>query len=52
MYLIYTYGTVNASMLKERLESLDFKISDPRQIGPTIGAHIGPEAFGVIYLEK
>ena len=52
MYLIYTYGTVNAFMLKERLESLDFKISDPHQIGPTIGAHIGPEAFGVIYLEK
>ena len=52
MYLIYTYGTVNASMLKERLESLDFKVSEQRQIGPTIGAHVGPEAFGIIYLEK
>ena len=40
------------SMLKERLESLDFKVSEPRQIGPTIGAHVGPEAFGIIYLEK
>lgn len=52
IYLIYTYGTVNASLLKERLESLDFKVSDPRQIGPAIGAHVGPEAFGIIYLEK
>ena len=52
IYLIYTYGTVNASLLKERLESLNFNVSDPRQIGPAIGAHVGPEAFGIIYLEK
>lgn len=52
IYLIYTYGTVNVSLLKERLESLNFNVSDPRQIGPAIGAHVGPEAFGIIYLEK
>lgn len=52
MYLIYTYGTVNASSLQERLTSLDFKVTEPTQIGPTIGSHVGPEAFGIIYIEK
>lgn len=52
MYLIYTYGTNNADRMKERLDSLDCSITETLQIGPTIGSHVGPEAFGIIYVEQ
>lgn len=52
MYLIYTYGTNNADRMKERLDSLDYSITETLQIGPTIGSHVGPEAFGIIYVEQ
>lgn len=52
MYLIYTHGTENCHKLNERLISAGYTIDDTLQIGSTIGAHVGPGTFGVIYIAK
>lgn len=52
IYPIYSYGTVNCQRFEEHLKSEHYPIEKRRQIGPTIGTHIGPEAFGVIFVSK
>lgn len=52
IYPIYSYGTVNCERFEEHLKAENFSIEERRQIGPTIGTHIGPEAFGVIFVSK
>lgn len=52
IYSIYSYGTENCEKLEQRLEKDGYKFSDRLQIGPTIGTHIGSEAFGVIFVTK
>lgn len=49
-YVIYTYGQNNVNKLKDKLNSINFEIADTMQIGSTIGSHVGPEAFGIIYV--
>lgn len=51
-YMLYTYGTDNMYKMKDRLNQAGFIESDILQIGSTIGSHVGPEAFGVIFVEK
>ena len=50
MYAIYSYGTENCSKFQDRLVKEGYAIADRLQIGPVIGAHIGPEAFGVVFV--
>lgn len=50
MYAIYSYGTENCSRFQDRLVKEGYAIADRLQIGPVIGAHIGPEAFGVVFV--
>lgn len=49
-YTLYTYGTDNCQLLESKLEASDLHPTERVQIGPTIGSHVGPEAFGVIYV--
>lgn len=52
VYSIYSYGTDNCAKFEEKLEQEGCRISKRLQIGPTIGSHIGPEAFGIIFVTK
>ena len=50
IYTVYTKGEENTLKLEEKLE--DIKIDDRIQIGPTIGAHVGLGAYGIVFIEK
>lgn len=52
LYTVYAYGSENTEKLEEKLLKEGYTISARLQLGSTIGAHVGPGAFGVIYVEK
>lgn len=52
IYTIYSYGTENCEKLEVRLSENNYKFAERLQIGPTIGSHIGPGAFGVVFVIK
>lgn len=52
VYSLYSYGTENCIKLEEKYALDGVKPDERVQIGATIGAHIGPGAFGLIYVEK
>ena len=49
---IYSYGTKSCEKMEERLADQGITLMDRRQIGFVIGSHIGPGAYGVVYIEK
>lgn len=51
-YTIYSHGTENCEKLEEKLTGLGYSIDERLQIGLTIGAHIGPGASGIVFVEK
>lgn len=51
-YTLYTYGTENVEKLEEKLVKAGYKMAGRLQVGATIGAHVGPGAFGVVFVEK
>ncbi len=52
VYSLYTCGTVNCEKLEDELEKVGITSDSRVQVGPTIGAHIGPEAFGLFFVER
>ncbi len=52
LYSIYTYGNTNSDVFEKRLAAEGFSIQGRLQVGATIGSHIGPEAFGVVYVTE
>ncbi len=50
IYTIYSFGTENCGQLEEKLRSEGITPTARLQIGPTIGTHIGPEAFGIVFV--
>ena len=52
VYTLYTYGIENCVRFEERLSEKGIHPDNRLQIGPSIGAHVGPEAFGVIWVSK
>ena len=52
VYSIYSIGTVNNETFTDRLKEANIEVSDRLQIGPTIGTHIGPEAYGIVYVAE
>lgn len=52
LYTVYAYGTENTEKLEEKLVAEGYSITARLQLGSTIGAHVGPGAFGIIYVEK
>ena len=52
LYSIYSYGTDNCEKLEEKFAKEGRELAGRLQIGATIGAHVGPGAFGVVFVEK
>ena len=52
VYSIYAYGTENTEKLEQKLESIGISCQERLQLGSTIGTHIGPGAFAVVFVEK
>lgn len=52
IYPIYSYGTANCAAFEEKLHKDGIKTEERLQIGSTIGTHIGPEAFGIVFVSK
>jgi len=52
LYSFYTSGTENCEKLEKKLASSGYIIDERLQIGSAIGAHVGPGAFGIIYVAK
>lgn len=52
IYSLYAYGEENTEKLEEKLEAVGIHISKRLQIGATIGVHVGPGAYGVVFISK
>lgn len=52
IYGIRSYGEPNYETFIEQVKEHGYNVTDVLQIGPTIGIHIGPGAFGIIVVEK
>ncbi len=54
IYGVYSTEQENLSALRQRLQKAGVEISDAQcfGIGPVIGAHIGPGAYGMVYVAK
>lgn len=54
VYPVFSYDEKNCTDLIELVLSQrsDIKFSNPVEIGPTIGTHVGTGAYGIIYVEK
>ena len=50
LYSLYTYGTENCLAFEKAMEEKGFPVSDRLQIGASIGAHVGPGAYGVLFV--
>lgn len=51
-YMIYSKGTENAEKLGELLVKAGYEAPAITRIGSTIGTHIGPGAYGIIYVKE
>lgn len=52
IYSIYSYGVENCISLEARLVSTGYLLHSRKQVGATIGCHVGPGAFGVLFVTK
>ncbi len=52
LYSIYSFGTENCEKFEEKLAEDGIPVTERLQIGPTIGTHIGPGAFGVVFVAQ
>lgn len=52
LYSLYSYGAENTEKLEERLIASGHSFDARVQLGSTIGAHIGPGAFAILYVAK
>ncbi len=52
IYSVYTYGQENVEALEARMEQEGYKVQARQQIGATIGTHVGPGAFGAVFVER
>lgn len=52
IYSLYTYGTENCEILETQMAESGFIAEERRQIGPSVGAHVGPGAYGVVFVTK
>lgn len=52
VFSLYTYGTENCEVLEEKLKNLGVEVAGRLQVGSTIGTHIGPGGYAVLFVEK
>ena len=43
---------LSTEKLEKKLEKEGIAVAGRAQVGPTIGSHVGPEAYGVIFVRK
>lgn len=52
VYAIYSRNCENAKKLGQKLETIGVVCDDYLPLGATLGVHIGPDAFGIVFVEK
>jgi len=52
VYSLYSYGVENCVALEDAAKAKGFAVAERLQAGPTIGAHVGPGLYGLIFVEK
>ncbi len=52
VYSLYTSGTGNCESLEQKLKDNGYDIAGRLQIGSTIGSHVGPGVYAVLFVEK
>lgn len=52
VYSLYAYGEENTKKLEQKLDAIGIHCAERLQLGATIGVHVGPGAFAVVYVEK
>jgi len=52
IYSIYSYGAENCISLEARVISTGYILNNRKQVGATIGCHVGPGVFGVLFVHK
>ena len=52
LYTIHTLGDKNVAKLEAKLAEQGYIVSEREQLGPVVGSHVGPEAFGIIFVAK
>lgn len=52
IYSLYTYGTENCETLEQKLKDNGYEIADRLQVGSTIGTHVGPGVYAVLFVEE
>lgn len=49
---LYTFGEENCLALEDKLAQSGYEVKSRLQVGSTIGAHIGPGVYGVLFVAK
>lgn len=49
---LYSYNQDNVRDLMSKMDLDPSIVIEPRDLGPIVGAHIGPNAYGYVYVEK
>lgn len=49
---IFSYGTENCELFEQKLSEGGYPITERMQIGAAIGSHIGPRAYGIVFVER
>ncbi|MBR7132378.1 MAG: DegV family protein [Clostridia bacterium] len=52
LYSLYTFGEENCEGLEQKLKDEGYEISRRLQVGSTIGAHIGPGVYAVLFVTE
>lgn len=52
LYSLLTLGTENCEVFEERAKAEGYEFEGRLQVGATIGTHVGPGAFGIVFVEK
>lgn len=51
VYPIYTHNTENCERLEAKLTKEGLSFDERKEIGATVGAHVGPGTFGVVFVK-
>ena len=51
-YTAYTSGIENVEKLEKKLAKEGIEVAGRAQVGPTIGSHLGPNAYAIIFVRK
>ena len=52
VYTVYAVGEENTEKLEEKLSTVGITTGPRLQLGATIGVHVGPGAYGVMFIKK